>query len=187
MSKLLNIGAGWSKHPPEYRQWEVVTLDIDPSVNPDIVLDARDLTTLDAGQFDAVYASHVLEHFSEADVDRVLWGVYHVLAADGYAHIVVPDALTVMLAVAKSGMDLDDVLYTAVVGPIRVCDVLWGWQDQVRRSGEPFYSHRYGFSRDTLGKALQRAHFEYIEIGRGPYELRAFAYKRKPEGLCQRT
>lgn len=180
MSSLLNIGGGLVAPPPEYRDWDIVTLDIDESVKPDLCMDARDLTRLAPSQYDAVYASHVLEHFAEGDVDRVLWGFYHVLVPDGYAHVRVPDALSVCHAVAQ-GLDLDAVLYTAQVGPVRVCDVLWGWQAEIERSGQPYYSHRFGFSRSTLGKALKRAHFEYIEIGRGVYELTAYAYKRKPE------
>ena len=181
MSNLLNIGAGPVIPPPEYLRWDITTLDIDASVKPDIVLDARELTTLDTGQYDAVYASHVIEHFSECDVDRVLWGFYHVLAPDGYAHIRVPDVQRVMIAVAQ-GLALDGVLYTAPVGAIRVCDVMWGRQEQITRSGKPFYCHRFGFSRDTLGKALRAAHFEHIEIGRGAWELTAYAHKRKPRG-----
>lgn len=180
MSNLLNLGGGFAPPPPQYQLWDVTLLDIDPTVNPDITLDARELATLEPGQYDAVYASHVLEHFSECDVDKVLWGCYHVLTADGFLELRVPDALAVMVAVA-GGLGLDDVLYTAPVGPIRVCDTLWGWQEQIKRSGQPFYAHRFGFSRDTLGKALQAARFGRILIERGHYELRAFAYKRRPK------
>ena len=181
MPKLLNIGAGPVPSPATYRGWDVVTLDIDASVQPDIVLDARELPTLPAGGYDAVYASHVLEHFAEHDIERVLWGFYHVLTPQGFADIRVPDARAVMAEVVKLGLDLDSVLYQAPVGPIRVCDVLWGWQAQIKRSGLPHYGHRFGLSRDTLGAALRRAHFESIRIGAGAYELKAVAYKFKRE------
>jgi len=180
VSRLLNIGAGPIPNPRQYREWEIVTLDIDESVKPDLAMDARDLVQLAPGQYDAVYASHVLEHFSEADVDKVLWGFYHVLTWDGFADIRVPDARAVMRAVT-SGIPLDETLYVAPVGPIRPVDVLWGWQEQIRRSGQPYYAHRYGFSRDTLGKALHAARFAYVEIGLDVYELHAMAYKHKPE------
>jgi len=182
MSRLLNIGAGPLANPRQYREWEVVTLDIDESVKPDLCMDARDLVQLAPGQYDAVYASHVLEHFSECDVDKVLWGCYHVLTWDGFADIRVPDALAVMEAIVRQGLSLDDVLYQASVGPIRACDVLWGWQEQIRRSGQSYYAHRFGFSWHTLGVALHEARFDYITIERGPYELHAMAYKHKPEG-----
>ena len=182
MPSLLNIGAGPVAAPHEYRDWKVITLDIDESTKPDLCMDARNLTTLKAGQYDAVYASHVLEHFSECDVEKVLWGFYHVLAPDGLAHVRVPDALSVALSLAHNRLDLDSRLYDAPVGPIRVCDVLWGWQKQIKRSGQPYYSHRFGFSRDTLGRMLKEAHFEYVQIARGAYELIAYAHKRRPRG-----
>ena len=180
MPNLLNIGAGPVPPPAEYPGWHITTLDIDETVHPDLCMDARDLATLEPGQYDAVYASHVLEHFAEHEVDAVLWGFYHILTPDGFAHIRVPDAMTVMLAVAQGGLDLDSVLYTVQAGDIRVCDVLWGWQAQIKRSGQPFYQHKIGFSRDTLGQALRAARFEHIEIGRGAYELTAYAHKRTP-------
>lgn len=180
MPKVLNVGGGPVGVPPEYRGWEVVLLDIDPAVQPDICLDARALITLEPAQFDVVYASHVLEHFAECDVARVLWGFYHVLTWDGFADIRVPDAVEVIGQVA-SGLALDAVLYTAPVGPIRACDVLWGYQKEIARSGQPFYSHRFGFSRDMLARALKTAHFEHVLIGGRGYEIRAKAYKRTPD------
>ena len=180
MPSLLNIGAGPVPPPEQYHGWEIVTLDIDESVQPDIVLDARELTTLEPGQYDAVYASHVLEHFAECDVERVLWGFYHILKPRGWAHIRVPDVKEVLEAVVENKLDLDDTLYTAQVGAIRVCDVLWGWQAQIKRSEQPHYSHRYGFSGSVLGRAIKRAHFEYVELGYGGFEITAMAYKRRP-------
>lgn len=64
MKKVLNVG-GNSKTIPlalQYAEFEHLLLDIDPKGAPDIVCDARQLTTLDASQFDAVYCSHNLEH-----------------------------------------------------------------------------------------------------------------------------
>jgi hypothetical protein len=181
---ILNIGGGTVAPPLEYRHWDVTLLDIDEAVHPDICLDARELTTLEPGQYDAVYASHVVEHFAECDVDKVLWGFYHILKPNGFADIHVPDAVAVMKAVV-GGLGLNDVLYTAPVGPIRACDVLWGWQAQIKRSGLSYYAHRFGFSRDTLGEALHSARFEYILIGRVSYGLHAMAYKRKPKGEAE--
>ena len=183
MPKVLNVGGGPVSVPPEYQGWDVVLLDIDPDVQPDICLDAREMATLEPAQFDAVYASHVLEHFAECDVGKVLWGFYHVLTWDGYADIRVPDVQAVVAAVVERGLDLDAVLYQAPVGPIRVCDVLWGWQKQIAESGQLFYSHRFGFSRDMLGRALKVAHFEHILIGGRGYEIRARAYKHCLEEL----
>jgi len=181
MAKLLNVGGGPVPVPAEYRDWDVDLLDIDLDVHPDIWMDARALTTLEPGQYDAVYCSHNMEHYYEHEVAQVLWGFYHILTASGFADIRVPDAMAVMQAVITSGLELDSVLYTAPVGKIRVCDVLWGWQKQIAKSEQPYYGHKFGFSRNTLGRALRAAHFEHILIGSGGYEIRAMAYKRKPK------
>ena len=62
--RVLNVG-GASKQipiPAYFNGWEHLLLDVDPRGSPDIVCDARLLTTLPAGQFDAIYCSHNLEH-----------------------------------------------------------------------------------------------------------------------------
>ena len=76
IKKVLNVG-GNSKAiqlPPQYSNFNHILLDIDPKGSPDIVCDARKLTTLDATQFDAVYCSHNLEHYYRHDVSLVLAG-----------------------------------------------------------------------------------------------------------------
>ena len=179
--RVLNVGGGPVQIDARYEGWDVVLLDIDPAVQPDICLDAREMGGLPAGQYDAVYASHVLEHFPEHEIPRVLGGFYHVLTDEGFADVRVPDVRAVMVEVVRRGLDLDSELYRAPVGPIRVGDVLWGWQKQIAASGQPFYAHRWGFSRAVLGRALKAAGFEYVLIGSGRYELRALAYKQRPE------
>lgn len=181
VKRLLNIGGGPVPPAAQYKGWEIVLLDIDPKVQPDICLDARKLADLSPATYDCVYASHVLEHFYEHDIDTVLWGFYHVLKRDGFADIRVPNLEAVMKAAVQKGLHLTDKLYTAPVGPIRVCDVVFGWQEQVRKSGDSFYAHKCGFDRETLGMALETARFEHILIGMPGYELRALAYKHHPE------
>lgn len=181
--RVLNVGGGPVCVPPEYEGWDVDLLDIDPAVRPDICLDARQMTTLPAGVYNAVYASHVLEHFHEYEVATVLRGFHHVLREDGFADVRVPDAMAVIVATVQRGLGIDAELYRAPVGPIRVCDVLWGYQVRIERSGQPYYGHHIGFSRDTLGRALKAAGFGYVLIGGGHYELRAMAYKRKQEDV----
>jgi predicted SAM-dependent methyltransferase len=71
--------------PAQYQEFEHILLDIDPKGSPDIVCDARTLTTLEPNQFDAIYCSHNLEHYYPHDVPRVLAGFLHVLKEDGFA------------------------------------------------------------------------------------------------------
>jgi predicted SAM-dependent methyltransferase len=76
---------------PKYVDFEHLLLDIDPKGLPDIVCDARKIKTLDAGQFDAIYCSHNLEHYYRQDVQEVLAGFLHVLKEGRFAHILVLD------------------------------------------------------------------------------------------------
>ena len=68
--------------PPQYAGFEHLLLDIDPTGNPDVLCDARELTKLDAEQFDMVYCSHNLEHYYRHDVPRVLNGFFNVLKTE---------------------------------------------------------------------------------------------------------
>ena len=177
--RVLNVGGGGVRIAPEYDGWDVDLLDVDPRCNPDLEMDARDIELLAGGEYDAVYCAHNLEHYHEHEVDVVLQGFYHVLKADGYADVRVPDVKAVIVAVVQRDLDLDSKLYQAPVGPIRVCDVLWGYQKEIRESGQSYYAHLTGFSCDVLGKALKRAGFQHILIGSQHYELKALAYKEK--------
>ena len=179
--RMLNVGGGPIPVPAQYAGWDVDLLDIDPAVGPDILLDAREMNTLPSAQYDAVYASHVLEHFAEHEVAVVLRGFYHVLTADGFADVRVPDVMAVIDAVLRNGLELDSGLYQSPAGPIRVGDALWGFQAQIAKSGQPHYAHRWGFSRNTLGRALKQAGFEYILLRGGHYEVRAIAFKHEPD------
>lgn len=179
--KVLNVGGGRVRIDPRYEGWDVDLLDIDPAVHPDILLDAREMATLPASAYDAVYASHILEHVHEHEVAGVLRGFYHVLTADGFVDVRVPDVRAVMESVVRNGLDLDAVLYQSAVGPIRACDMLWGYAREIRESGQGYYAHKTGFSRNLLGRALKRCGFEHVLIGGSNYEVRAMAYKRKPE------
>ena len=72
--RVLNVG-GYNKAvriPAHYDGWEHLLLDIDPHGNPDIVCDARELTSLEPHMFDAVYCSHNLEHYYSHDIRKVL-------------------------------------------------------------------------------------------------------------------
>lgn len=178
--RVLNVGGNRVQMPQQYQSWDKVLLDIDPAVEPDLLMDARDLGTLDAGQFDAVYCSHNLEHYHEHEVKVVLAGFHHVLTEDGFVDVRVPDVLAVMGQVNKQELDLDSTLYTSSVGPIRVCDVLWGYAVEIERSGQSWFDHKTGFSEITLMNALIMAGFPHILLGSAHYEIKALGFKRPP-------
>lgn len=188
MKRVLNVG-GTSKAialPPEYSGFEHLLLDIDPRGSPDIVCDARRLTTLGAGQFDAVYCSHNLEHYYRHDVRQVLAGFLHVLKDGGFADIRVPDIDAVMRVTIEQGLDIDDVLYQSPGGPIMVLDVLYGYSVEIERSGQEFFAHKTGFTQKSLLNALQGAGFSRIFSMTSNLEVKALAFKGEVD-LATRT
>ena len=187
MKKVLNVG-GNSKAialPAQYAEFEHVLLDIDPKGSPDIVCDARKLKTLEAGQFDAVYCSHNLEHYYRHDVQEVLLGFLHVLKDGGFAHILVPDIHEVMRVTIERGLDIDDVLYNSPAGPIMVLDVLYGYGVEIEQSGQDFFAHKTGFTRKSLTTALHNAGFANIYSVTGNLEISALAFKGGPDPIAR--
>lgn len=185
--RVLNVG-GNSKAiplPPQYRGWEHLLLDIDPTGKPDVCCDARELTGLEAEQFDAVYCSHNLEHYYHHDVARVLAGFLHVLRPEGFAHVRVPDLGALMRLVVEKGLDIGDVLYDAPIGPVRVRDVLYGHQEQIERSGVEFFAHKTGFTARSLSLALEQAGFPVVALQFGNLEIGALAFRQQPSRELQ--
>jgi SAM-dependent methyltransferase len=183
MKTVLNVG-GHDKTiplPPQYAEFQQLLLDIDPAGKPDVVCDARKLTTLDAGQFDAVYCSHNLEHYYRHEVPRVLAGFVHVLKPGGFAQIQVPDIQAVMSAAVARGLDVEDTLYQSPAGPITVADVVYGWGLEIERSGNDFFAHKYGFTEKSLLRALTQAGFAKVYVAQAGFELGALAFKGAPD------
>jgi SAM-dependent methyltransferase len=180
--KVLNVG-GNSKGiamPDIYKGWTQVWLDIDPAVNPDVLCDARELITLPANTYDAIYCSHNLEHYYRHDVKKVLAGFIHVLKKDGFAHIRVPDMGAVMREFVEKNMDINDTLYVSPGGPISIQDVMYGWGIEIERSGHDFFAHKTGFTETSLIATLMDANFYQVYSGTGHFEIAAFAFKDEP-------
>ena len=182
MKTVLNVGGNSRtiKLPAIYNEWQNVLLDIDPKGEPDVVCDARALHSLPASQYDAVYCSHNLEHYFCHDVAKVLAGFMHVMKADAFAHIRVPDLGELMRVVAEKQLDIEDVLYQSPAGPISVRDVIYGYGPEIERSGHDFYAHKTGFTRKSLLAALAKAGFTHFFAGTGKLEIVAFAFKAPP-------
>jgi len=175
--RVLNVGGGTGREiPRHYKGWEQHVLDIDPNVGAEIVCDAKEMRTLKAAQYDAIFCSHNLEHFYRHEVPTVLAGFRHVLKADGFAQIAVPD----LMALVRDMTDPDAVWYRTGAGvPITFHDVLYGW-DAVMSKGNLFYAHKCGFSRESLTRVLRKAGFAKVLTAVDGYNVHAFAFQQKP-------
>jgi predicted SAM-dependent methyltransferase len=185
--RLLNIGAGPKEIPvlPWYKGWDVVRLDIETEAEPDLLMDAMELDTLSAGQFDAVYGSHLLEHIYIFNLSRFLGGVQHVLTPDGFAEFRVPNALEACKAAAKVGR-LDAFCYNSPGGRITAWDMLYGYGPFQERWGEPM-AHHNAFDTGRLADTLNQYGFPRVYVQGVKWELRAVACKTDlPDTMKQR-
>lgn len=182
MKKVLNVG-GNNKAiplPSVYAGWDHVLLDIDPRGNPDVVCDARELTTQPAATYDSVYCSHNLEHYYHHDARKVLAGFRHVLRPEGFALVRVPDMMALFRTTLDKGLDIDDVLYQSPAGPITVRDFIYGLGGQIESSGNDFFAHKTGFSPKSLVAILRGCGFPFIYLGANNLEINAFAFSQMP-------
>ena len=183
MKALLNVGGG-SKNipiPVHYAGWRHDLLDIDPRGNPDVVKDARELHTLPPATYDAIYCSHNLEHYHRHHAAQVIRGFHHLLTAEGFAEIHVPDLAAVIRHVAQNNLDIDEQLYTSSAGPILVRDVFYGYHVEIERSGQEFYAHKTGFSAPSLARIMHEGGFPLHAIfSRTQFELSGYFFKQQP-------
>lgn len=69
---LIGPGQGLDTVVLRWRGYEVTTFDIDTTFAPDVVGSVHAMPQFADGQFDAVIASHVLEHLAEPYLDQAL-------------------------------------------------------------------------------------------------------------------
>ena len=180
--RVLNVGGGpkgVSDIPAKYKDWEVVLLDIDPNVKPDLLLDARLLSTQEPEQYDAAYASHVLEHFHCTDALKVLAGIYHILKPDGYVEMFVPNVSGAIQHMQKFNLSFHDTWYrTPADIAISFHDVIYGWSLQVE-CGNDYYCHKQGFSPKSFGDMFHSTQFKSVWVGNTDTNIHALAFKKE--------
>lgn len=83
------MGAGLS----QLAGW--MSVDIDPTLGPDIVASADDLSMIADDSVEEIYASHLLEHFDWEGGMRALLEWKRVLVPGGICTVIVPDIVQV--------------------------------------------------------------------------------------------
>ena len=157
---LLHIGCGPKrlKHLPAYFQsdWEEIRLDIDPSVNPDIVASITDLSDVESDAYDAVWSSHNIEHLFHHEAIEMTTQIRRILKKDGWFIVTCPDIRSAMQHALKHGMDSP--LYQSRKGPISPRDILFGHQASIK-DGNEFMAHRNGFDLKGLAEVFDQSGF----------------------------
>lgn len=123
----------------------------------DMVADVRSLP-FRAGTVSEIYAAHLVEHFTEADLKSIVLPAWHrMLKTGGWLRVVVPDAEAMIQSFSRRQYPFESLR-----------EVTFGSQDH------PGNYHYTMFSRESLRGLLRAAGFvvgEYTSVGR-------------PNGLC---
>ena len=165
MKRVLHVGCGRQPMPDFLDGYEEVRMDIDPSCAPDIVASLTDMG--DVGEFDAIYGSHVLEHFTSGEVLVVLNECKRVLKHGGFAVMVVPNL--------EGIKPTREVLYISDAGPITGLDMFYGKESFVDEN--PFMAHKTGFVSETLEEAFSM--FDVVQVrSLTDYNLMAIGVKK---------
>jgi SAM-dependent methyltransferase len=176
---VLNVGCGYPTrqgiHPTfQGAEWRELRLDIDPTVNPDIVCSMIDMQPIATNSVDAVWSSHNLEHLHRHEVPLALAEFMRVLRPGGQMLLTMPDLQRIAELVASDG--LENEAYRSPSGPITPLDMIYGHTPSLAR-GNHHMAHKTGFTARTLRQLLVDAGFANVALHRESFALWARAYK----------
>ena len=183
MPNFLHVGCGPKRKNQTTRgfntpEWAEIRLDIDASVQPDVIGTMVDLSAVESDSVDAIYSSHNIEHLYPHEVPLALAEFLRVLKPDGFFVVTCPDLQSVCKLIAED--KLTDTAYTSPAGPIAPLDILYGHRPAMAK-GNLYMAHRCGFTEKVLRGTLQSAGFSRVAtMARGStpfFDLWALASK----------
>lgn len=144
--------------------WREIRVDIDKQARVDTIADVRKLPFNDES-VDAIYASHLLEHFDYRDRHVVLYEWLRVLKSTAAVYVVVPNIAAPDIVQALKDGNPDKVVYVSAAGPITAAMVIFG----------QFYPgqyeiHRWGYTEKTLQAFLQE-YFIDVQVTNWGFQL----------------
>lgn len=159
-------------------EWQEIRLDIDASVDPDVIGTMTEISAVTSESVDAVYSSHNIEHLYPHEVPLALAEFLRVLKPDGFFVVTCPDLQSVCALIAED--KLTEAAYTSPAGPIAPLDILYGYRPSMS-NGNLYMAHRCGFTQKVLSGTLQACGFKSVATiarGRAPFfDLWAVASK----------
>ncbi len=149
--RVLDLGCGFSMS--SQRLWpeaEIVRVDLNPETKPDVLADVRKLPD-DLGQFDAIMASHILEHLERTEAVGTVKHWASFLKGDGEIYIFVPDLVWAAEQLIRQRVTIQVLMHIYGGGQ--------GHQDQ----------HRWGYTMLLLRSLLHQAGLQVTEARTGYY------------------
>jgi len=176
---LVNVGCGPREAdtlPAYFDTWRQLRVDVDASVQPDILADLTDLSQIADGSADAVWAAHCIEHLYVHQVSLALAEFRRVVRDDGFVCVIVPDIQTVAHYVAADR--LHETLYDSAAGPVTPHDILFGFGAAIA-GGRTSMAHRCGFTPSMLERCFQQLQFGELMLRRRIAQLELVAVARR--------
>ncbi len=182
MQTFLHVGCGPKRKDRTTRgfnteNWAEKRLDIDPSVEPDIIGTMTDMSAVETGSVSAIFSSHNIEHLYPHEVPVALAEFHRVLDDTGFVVITCPDLKSVAALIADD--KLTEAAYVSPAGPIAPLDILYGHRPAMA-AGNLYMAHRCGFTQKVLQGTLQAAGFKHVATmsrGAPAFDLWALASK----------
>lgn len=182
MQTFLHVGCGPKRKDRTTRgfntdAWSEKRLDIDPSVEPDIIGTMTDMSAVETGSVSAIFSSHNIEHLYPHEVPVALAEFHRVLDDTGFVVITCPDLKSVAALIADD--KLTEPAYVSPAGPIAPLDILYGHRPAMA-AGNLYMAHRCGFTQKVLQGTLQAAGFKHVATmsrGAPAFDLWALASK----------
>ena len=138
----LNIGGLETKEG-----WKILNIQQKPDV--DFIGDITDLGQFEDNSIEEVYASHVVEHVAQKNVEKTLKGIYRVLKDNGKFYVSVPD------------MDILCRIFLDPKAPVKVkfhvMRMMFGGQI------DDFDFHYFGWNYQFMNEFLKKVGFKKIE------------------------
>lgn len=163
---MVNVGCGpvvRLTRTAFFEDWRQLRVDIEDSVNPDIVADLTDLSPIATGTADALWSSHCVEHLYQAQVPGALREFHRVLKDDGFAVILVPDLQTIADRIVAD--KFHEPIYNSGMGPVSAHDMFYGFGPSIA-AGQTSMAHRCGFTPTILVNLLNASNFAEYAIRR---------------------
>jgi SAM-dependent methyltransferase len=161
---LLHVGCGPSRKADTTQAfntpaWRELRLDIDPSVEPDIIGTMTDMSAVADRSVDAIFSSHNIEHLYPFEVPVALREFRRVLKPDGFVVLTCPDLQSVAELIAAD--KLLETAYTSPLGPISAIDIVYGHR-RALADGNLYMAHRCGFTLRALVGLLTEMGFANV-------------------------
>ena len=156
---FLHVGCGRKRKPQTPfadKPWDELRLDIDSSVEPDVVGTMTEMAAVADDSVDAIYSSHNIEHLYPHEVPVALREFRRVLKPDGFVLLTCPDMQSVCKLVSED--KLCEPAYISGIGPISPLDMIYGHRASMQR-GNLYMAHRCGFTGKVLSGTLSEAGF----------------------------